>query len=150
MHITLQFEVLLKFSHSFKSIQLYLLFYSLIVESWSSTPAPKPPSKPWAILLRNPFFSLRSSLIPTKAEKTSCFQPLVPLPSDSASYPTSTWLFFFGRDPSAGRTTSVICLQVPTHSAVHAVGTSHRPSPHLSRVLLTVSVFSSGINSRKI
>src|SRR5882724_13139625 len=101
MHITLQFEVLLKFSHSFKSIQLYLLFYSLIVESWSSTPAPKPPSKPWAILFRYPFCSLRSPLIPTKVEETSCLQPPVPLLSDSASDPTSTQLFFFGHNPSA-------------------------------------------------
>src|SRR5882724_7917798 len=91
----------LKFKKFYKSNQfLLLLFYSLIVESSSSSPAPKPPSKLWAILFKYPFCSLRSSLIPTKAEKTSCFQPPVPLPSDSASNSTCTRLFFLGHDPS--------------------------------------------------
>src|SRR5882724_10998281 len=43
----------LKFHTFYKSNQFYLLFYSLIVESsTSSSLAPKFPSRPWAILLR--------------------------------------------------------------------------------------------------
>ena len=78
----------------------YLLLYSFIVESSSSSLAPKPPSKLWATLLKYQFCSLRSSWIPTNAEETSCLHPPVPLPSDSASDSTSTQLFFFGHDPS--------------------------------------------------
>src|SRR5882724_8822129 len=91
----------LKFSYFFKSIHFYLLFYFLIVESpSSSSPAPKPPSKLWAILFRYPFCSLRSSQIPTKAKETSCLQPQFflppnPLQSDSTSdSSTSIWVFF--------------------------------------------------------
>ena len=90
----------LKFSPFYKSIQLYLLFYSFIVESWSSTLAPKLPSKPWAIIFRYPFCSLRSPLISTKAEETSCLQPPVPVFSDPTSNPTSTWLLFLGHNPT--------------------------------------------------
>src|SRR5882724_4823088 len=89
-----------KFSYFFKSIHFYLLFYFLIVESpSSSSPAPKPPSKLWAILFRYPFFSLRSSQIPTKAE-TFCLQPPVPLPTDSTSNSTWVQIFFLGHCPS--------------------------------------------------
>jgi len=67
--ISIQFEVLLKFSKLYKLKHFYLLSYSLIVESsTSSSPAPKPPSKLWGILLRYPFCSLRSSWIPPRIE----------------------------------------------------------------------------------
>src|SRR5882724_1288914 len=57
-HISLQLEALLKLHTFYKSNQFYLLFYSLIVESSTSTsslPADRPPSRPWAILLNSPF-----------------------------------------------------------------------------------------------
>src|SRR5882724_2837409 len=92
----------LNFSHflQVKPILITNLYYSLIVESSSSSPAPKPPSKLWAILFRYPFCSLRSSWIPTKVEETSCFHPPVQLLSDCVSDPTSTQLFFLGLNPS--------------------------------------------------
>src|SRR5882724_6719908 len=93
----------LKFSHfTNQPNSYYNLYYSLIVESSSSSLAPKPLSKLWAIIFRYPFFSLRSFLIPTKAEETSCFQPPVPLPSYSASDSTSTQPFFLGFPFSTG------------------------------------------------
>ena len=99
---TLQFlKSHLEFSHFYKSTNSYYnSIYSLIVESSSSSLAPKPPSKLWEILFKNPFCSLNSSWIPSKVEETSFFQLLVPLPSDPAFDSTSTQLFFQGRDPS--------------------------------------------------
>jgi len=102
VHFTSILKSYLKFQ-LYKSNQFYLLFYSLIVESStpSSLQAPKPPSRPWAILFKCPFCSLRSSQISSRAKETSCLQPQSflppnPLHSDSASESTSTQLFFQG------------------------------------------------------